>query len=118
MMAISGEEGEPPRKTATTIADFVAGTNAALAICAALVTRSATGQGSLVEVSLRDGLMAVQAGWNAQFFVTGEQPPRTGTASPVTAPNQSLRTATGISTWLSCPIVISSTYAGFWISKG
>ena len=29
MMAISGGEGEPPHKTATTIADFVAGTNAA-----------------------------------------------------------------------------------------
>lgn len=95
MMAISGAEGEPPHKTATTIADFVAGTNAAAAICAALVARSATGEGRLVEVSLRDGLMAVQAGWNAQFFATGEQPRRTGTASPVTAPNQTLLTGDG-----------------------
>ena len=95
MMSISGGEAEAPHKTATTIADFVAGTNAALAICAALVTRSASGRGSLVEVALRDGLMAVQAGWNAQFFVTDEQPQRTGTASPVTAPNQSFRTRDG-----------------------
>ena len=95
MMAISGAEGEQPHKTATTIADFVAGTNAAAAICAALVARSASGEGRMVEVSLRDGLMAVQAGWNAQFFATGEQPRRTGTASPVTAPNQTLRTADG-----------------------
>jgi crotonobetainyl-CoA:carnitine CoA-transferase CaiB-like acyl-CoA transferase len=95
MMAISGGEGEPPHKTATTIADFVAGTNAAAAICAALVARSDSGKGRLVEVSLRDGLMAVQAGWNAQFFATGEQPQRTGTASPVTAPNQTLRTGDG-----------------------
>lgn len=95
MMSISGGEAEPPHKTATTIADFVAGTNAALTICAALVTRSASGRGSLVEVALRDGLMAVQAGWNAQFFVSGEQPSRTGTASPVTAPNQSFRTRDG-----------------------
>ena len=95
MMSISGEESGPPHKTATTIADFVAGTNAALAINAALVARSSSGRGSLVEVSLRDGLMAVQAGWNAQFFVTGEQPPRTGTASPVTSPNQTFRTRDG-----------------------
>lgn len=95
MMAISGSEGEPPHKTATTIADFVAGTNAALGISAALMARSVSGRGGLVEVSLRDGLMAVQAGWNAQFFATGRQPPRTGTASPVTAPNQSLRTSDG-----------------------
>ena len=95
MMSISGTEGEAPHKTATTIADFVAGTNAATAICAALVARSGSGEGGLVEVSLRDGLMAVQAGWNAQFFATGEQPRRTGTASPVTAPNQTLRTGDG-----------------------
>lgn len=95
MMSITGDEGEGPRKTATTIADFVAGTNAAVAICAALVGRSVSGKGRLVEVSLRDGLIAVQAGWNAQFLATGRQPDRTGTASPVTAPNQTLRTADG-----------------------
>jgi CoA:oxalate CoA-transferase len=95
MMSISGGEGEPPHKTATTIADFVAGTNAATAICAALVGRSSGGSGRLVEVSLRDGLIAVQAGWNAQFFATGRPPPRTGTASPVTAPNQTFRTSDG-----------------------
>jgi crotonobetainyl-CoA:carnitine CoA-transferase CaiB-like acyl-CoA transferase len=95
MMSITGEDGEGPHKTATTIADFVAGTNAAAAICAALLGRSVSGRGRLVEVSLRDGLIAIQAGWNAQFFATGRQPGRTGTASPLTAPNQSLRTGDG-----------------------
>lgn len=95
MMSITGDEGEDPHKTATTIADFVAGTNAAVAICAALVGRSVSGKGRLVEVSLRDGLIAVQAGWNAQFLATGRQPDRTGTASPVTAPNQTFRTRDG-----------------------
>ena len=95
MMSITGEENEAPHKTATTIGDFVAGTNAAAAICAALLGRSVSGSGRLVEVSLRDGLIAVQAGWNAQFFATGRQPVRTGTASPVTAPNQTLRTGDG-----------------------
>lgn len=95
MMSITGEDGEAPHKTATTIADFVAGTNAAAAICAALLARSVSGKGRRVEVSLRDGLIAVQAGWNAQFFATGRQPARSGTASPVTAPNQTLRTRDG-----------------------
>ena len=95
MMSITGKEGEAPQKTATTIADFVAGTNAAAAICAALAGRSTSGRGRLVEVSLRDGLIAVQAGWNAQFFANGRQPARTGTASPVTAPNETLRTGDG-----------------------
>ena len=95
MMSIGGEPGGGPQKTATTIADFVAGTNAALLVAAALVSRGATGLGRVVETSLRDGLIAVQAGWNAQFFVAGRQPERTGTASPVTAPNQTFTTADG-----------------------
>lgn len=95
MMSITGAEGEAPHKTATTIGDFVAGTNAAYAISAALVAKNAGAPGRLIEISLRDGLIAVQAGWNAQFFATGVQPRRTGTASPVTAPNQTLRTGDG-----------------------
>jgi crotonobetainyl-CoA:carnitine CoA-transferase CaiB-like acyl-CoA transferase len=95
MMSIAGEPGGEPQKTATTIADFVAGTNAALLITAALTARGTTGRGRLVETSLRDGLIGVQAGWNALYFATGDQPPRTGTASPVTAPNQTFATADG-----------------------
>ncbi|MGQ0847912.1 MAG: CaiB/BaiF CoA transferase family protein [Actinomycetota bacterium] len=93
MMSLAGSEGDGPHKTATTIADFVAGTNAALAISACLA--DAEGGGRLIEVSLRDGLIAVQAGWNAQYFAGGRQPPRTGTASPVTGPNQTFATADG-----------------------
>ena len=97
MMSITGDVDDPPRKTATTIADFLAGTNAALAICAALKGGGVRNgrQGRLIEISLRDGLIAAQAGWNAQYFATGLQPPRTGTASPVTGPNQALRSADG-----------------------
>jgi CoA:oxalate CoA-transferase len=95
MMSLAGDNGEGPHKTATTIADFTAGTNAALLVCAALAARGESGTGALVEVALRDGLIAVQAGWNALYFATGEQPTRTGTASPVTAPNQTFRTADG-----------------------
>ena len=95
MMSIAGEPGGEPQKTATTIADFVAGTNAALLVAAALASRGATGRGRFVETSLRDGLIGVQAGWNALYFATGKQPPRTGTASPLTAPNQTFAAADG-----------------------
>jgi crotonobetainyl-CoA:carnitine CoA-transferase CaiB-like acyl-CoA transferase len=97
MMSIAGAPGDPPQKTATTIADFVAGTNMAMAICAALTGGGGRrgGVGRLVEVSLRDGLIAVQAGWNAQYFALESQPPRTGTASPVTGPNETFRTSDG-----------------------
>jgi CoA:oxalate CoA-transferase len=95
MMSVTGHPDDPPQKTATTIGDYVAGTNAALTICAALVDRARTGEGSRVDVSLRDGLLAVQSGWWALYFSSGEQPHRTGTASPFLAPNQVFETSDG-----------------------
>lgn len=95
MVSISGEEGGPLSKTATTVGDYVAATNAALAVCAALVERAANGAGRRVDVSLRDGLMSLQAGWNALAFATGAQPERRGTASPYLAPNQVFEAADG-----------------------
>jgi crotonobetainyl-CoA:carnitine CoA-transferase CaiB-like acyl-CoA transferase len=88
MVSIAGHPGDPPQKTATTVGDFLAGTNIAFLICAALVERVRTGQGKKVAVSLRDGLIAAQATWNAITIAQGGQPPRLGTASPFTAPNQ------------------------------
>ncbi len=95
MMSLTGAPGSPPGKTATTIGDYVAATNTALGICAALVDRAGTGRGRRVDVSLRDSAVAVQAGWNAIAFATGEQPERTGTASPFLAPNRMFDTADG-----------------------
>jgi CoA:oxalate CoA-transferase len=95
MVSISGHADGPVSKTATTVGDYLAGTNTALAICAALVERATTGVGRRVDVSLRDGLMSIQGGWNAIAFATGEQPDRRGTSSPYLAPNQVFDTADG-----------------------
>lgn len=86
MISISGNPRDGARKTATTIGDYVAGTNMALAISAALAEKPRRGR--RIDVSLRDGLMAVQSGWNALAFAGHRQPERTGTASPYLAPNQ------------------------------
>ncbi|HEX6945817.1 MAG TPA: CoA transferase [Acidimicrobiia bacterium] len=85
MISITGGPKDPPQKTATTIGDYVAGTNTALAVAAALAERPRRWR--QIDISLRDGLMAVQAGWNTLAFAGG-QPDRTGTASPFLAPNQ------------------------------
>ena len=95
MMRLSGEEGAPPAKTATTVADYMAGTNAAMGVCAALAGRAATGRGRKVEVSLRDGIIAIQSSWNAMYFASGEQPGRIGTGSWFTAPTETYETSDG-----------------------
>jgi len=86
MISISGDPKDGPHKTATSIGDYLAGTNLALAVSAALAGKRS--KGCRIDVSLRDGVMAVQSGWNALAFASGEQPLRTGTASPFIAPNQ------------------------------
>lgn len=95
MISLTGCKDDPPLKTATTIGDYMAATNAALTVCAALVERGRTGVGRRVDVSLRDGLLAVQSGWFALYFASGEQPERTGTASPFLTPNQVFPAADG-----------------------
>lgn len=96
MVSIAGHADDPPQKTATTIGDFLAGTNIAFLICAALLERSRTGRGKKVEVSLRDGLIAAQSTWNAIAVAEQGQPPRIGTASPFTAPNQLFQARGGL----------------------
>ena len=93
MISLTGEPKDGPRKTATTIGDYVAGTNTALAVTAALAEQPRRGR--RIDVSLRDGVMAVQSGWNAIAFTSHSQPERTGTASPYLAPNQVFQAANG-----------------------
>jgi crotonobetainyl-CoA:carnitine CoA-transferase CaiB-like acyl-CoA transferase len=93
MISLTGDPKDGPHKTATTIGDYVAGTNAALAISAALAEHPRRGR--YIDISLRDGLMAVQSGWNAIAFAGRSQPDRTGTASPFLAPNQVFMAADG-----------------------
>lgn len=93
MISVTGSEGDPPMKTATTIGDYVAATNLVAGVCAALAEPGRPGR--RVDVALRDSLIAVQGGWNAIAFHQGGQPARIGTASIFTAPNQVFATADG-----------------------
>ncbi|MEX2280844.1 MAG: CoA transferase [Acidimicrobiia bacterium] len=93
MISATGSEGQPPSKTATTIGDYVAATNLVAGVCAALAEPGRPGR--RVDVALRDSLIAVQGGWNAIAFHDDRQPPRIGTASIFTAPNQVFATADG-----------------------
>ena len=93
MISITGEEGGPASKTATTIGDYVAATNLVVGVCAALAEPGRPGR--RIDVALRDSLIAVQGGWNAIAFHRDAQPPRIGTESIFTAPNQVFGTADG-----------------------
>jgi len=95
MMSITGAPDSGLAKTATTVGDYLAGTNAALTVAAALAGRATSGRGTKIGVSLRDGLIAIQSTWNAMYFASGEQPGRIGTSSWFTAPTDAFATADG-----------------------
>ncbi len=94
MISITGTEGGPPSKTATTIGDYVAATNLVAGVCAALAEPGRPGR--RVDIALRDSLIAVQGGWNAIALHHDAQPSRIGTESIFTAPNQVFETADGM----------------------
>ncbi len=58
LLGLSGAEGGPPVLPPVTIADLAAGTNAALAICAALIGRGQTGAGGVIDISLLESALA------------------------------------------------------------
>src|SRR5881398_557866 len=95
IMSVTGEPGGPPAKSGTSIADINAGILAALGIVSALVARSTTGRGQMVETSLMEAAIQ-QTYWQAaMFFATGVNPGPTGSAHILTAPYQAFPTRDG-----------------------
>jgi crotonobetainyl-CoA:carnitine CoA-transferase CaiB-like acyl-CoA transferase len=95
IMSITGEPGGPPAKSGTSIADINAGILAALGIVSALVARSTTGRGQIVETSLMEAAIQ-QTYWQAAiFFATGKNSGPTGSAHILTAPYQAFPTQDG-----------------------
>jgi crotonobetainyl-CoA:carnitine CoA-transferase CaiB-like acyl-CoA transferase len=95
IMSITGEPGGPPAKAGTSIADINAGILAALGIVTALLSRTTTGRGQLVETSLMEAAIQQTYWQSAAFFATGVNPGPTGSAHILTAPYQAYATQDG-----------------------
>jgi len=85
-MSVNGAEDEAPARAAPPLSDLIAGSYAAMGVCAALVRRQRTGQGEEVAASLLDSMIANLAFLSAHYFGTGEQPLRTGNDHGLVAP--------------------------------
>src|SRR4051812_45443685 len=85
-MSVNGAEDDAPARAAPPLSDLVAGSYAAMGVCAALVRRERTGKGEEVATSLVDSMIANLAFLSAHYFGTGEQPRRTGNDHALVAP--------------------------------
>lgn len=86
VMSLNGESDIPPSKLGLPVADLSSGMFAVQGILAALLRRSTTGKGGLVEVSMMSSLLSLSVYNATRYFVTGEPPKRMGSRHPGVVP--------------------------------
>lgn len=88
VMSVTGEADGAPVKCGVPIADFTAGLYAAYTIAALVARVRAGGPGGHVDVPMFAATLAVSALQTSQFFGTGADPGKLGSAHPRNAPYQ------------------------------
>lgn len=86
VMSLNGESNTPPSKLGLPMADLSSGMFAVHGILAALLRRTRTGKGGLVEVSMMSSLLSLSVYNATRYFVTGETPKRMGSRHPGVVP--------------------------------
>ena len=95
LMAATGEEGGPPLKVGESYGDLMAGLYASWAILAAMYKRTATGEGSTLDIAMFDALFSLLPTSHAVQFYAGTAPQRVGNRHPLSTPFGCFKTADG-----------------------
>ena len=100
MMAVTGiPEGHPgggPLKAGPSLVDFITGHNTALAIMAALMHRTVTGEGQYIDIALLDTSVAMVSHIMQDYLISGVAPPRLGNGGNGGGPADLLHASDGI----------------------
>jgi crotonobetainyl-CoA:carnitine CoA-transferase CaiB-like acyl-CoA transferase len=91
LMSVTGETGGAPVKCGVPVCDFTAGLYGAFSVVAALRSAQASGQGTHVDISMLGATLGIAALQTSQFFGTGVDPVKLGSAHPRNAPYQVFR---------------------------
>jgi crotonobetainyl-CoA:carnitine CoA-transferase CaiB-like acyl-CoA transferase len=94
LMSLNGEPDGEPLRVGLPVVDLATGLNAALAIMMALHERTRSGKGQFVEATLYDCAVALLHPYAANWFLSQQQPQRTGNAHPNVSPYDQFRTRT------------------------
>lgn len=95
IMSVTGEPGRPPVKCGVPLADFAAGLYGAFGIVSALRLAQATGQGKHIDMPMLGATLGIAALQTSEYFGSGRDPVRLGSAHPRNAPYRVFRSADG-----------------------
>lgn len=98
VMSVTGEPDGAPVKAGVPLADFASGLYAAYAIAAKLAQVRAGGEhgvGGTIDVPMFAATLAISALQTSEYFGTGRNPRKLGSAHPRNAPYQAYRAADG-----------------------
>lgn len=93
VMDLTGEAENDPQKVGTPAADLLAGQDVALAVLAAYIARTRTGQGAQIDVSMQASMTRFMAPRLASYLSSNELPTRSGGKDSVIAIYQVFDTA-------------------------
>ncbi len=100
MMAVTGiPDGKPgagPLKAGPSLVDFVTGHNTALAIMAALMHRTHSGEGQFIDIALLDTSVAMISHIMQDYLISGFPPPRLGNGGNGGGPADLIHASDGI----------------------
>lgn len=108
VMSVTGDSDEPV-KCGVPVSDFASGLYGAFAIASALVKARASGRGAHLDVPMFGCTLAIGALQTSEYFGTGRNPVKLGSAHPRNAPYQAYRAADGY-------FVIAAGNNGLWQS--
>ncbi|TDY21946.1 crotonobetainyl-CoA:carnitine CoA-transferase CaiB-like acyl-CoA transferase [Paraburkholderia sp. BL6665CI2N2] len=91
IMSVTGEPGGVPVKCGVPLADFSAGLYAAFSVASALRGVAQTGQGTHIDVPMLGATLAIAALQTSEYFGSGRDPQKLGSAHPRNAPYQAFK---------------------------
>jgi formyl-CoA transferase/CoA:oxalate CoA-transferase len=95
VMSVTGERDGGPLLIGVPVADYTGSMLAVQAVALALFARERTGRGQRVEVPMLSGLLAMLSTRLANYWASGEDPVRMGSANSIYVPYQVFATADG-----------------------
>lgn len=95
VMSITGEPGGAPVKCGVPLCDFVSGLYGAYGLVSAIRTAEQTGKGQHLDVAMLGATLAIAALQTSEYFGTGRDPRKLGSAHPRNAPYQAFKASDG-----------------------